>query len=172
MVKLSILALNDYTNGRIWDEFEVPDGMSRQDVIQSILMECAELSLVYTEPAILQRMIGLWCRRNLENWRRIYLALNETYNPIHNYDRYEQWTDTSSGESKGQVAGFNQEDGMADRDRAESAGTGTHDGHIYGNIGVTTSAQMIEGEMDVRRRYNAVEAIVDSFKGALCVLVY
>jgi len=172
MVKLSILALNDYTDGAVWDEFEVPDGMSRQDVIDSIMMECAELSLVYTQPEILTKMIGLWCRRNLENWRRIYLALNETYNPIHNYDRYEQWTDTSSGESKGQVAGFNQEDGMADRDRAESAGTGTHDGHIYGNIGVTTSAQMIEGEMDVRQRYNAVDAIVASFKDALCVLVY
>lgn len=172
MVKLSILALNDYTDGEIWKEFQVPDGMDRQDVIDSIMMECAELSLIYTQPEILQKMIGLWCRRNLENWRRIYQALNEDYNPLHNFDRYEDWTDKGAGSSETHVAGFNEDAGMAPRDRADSTGDSHHEGHLYGNIGTISNAQMIQGEMGVRQRYNAIDAIVASFKDALCVLVY
>lgn len=172
MIRLSILGLDNLTNGHVWDQLVLPDGVDRQDVIDTILTECAELGLVYTEPSLVARLIGLWSRRNLENWKRIHQALTEAYNPIHNFDRYETWTDDSEGSTKTSVAGFNLQSGMADRDAAASTGKGSHEGHLYGNIGVTTSAQMIEGEMDVRQRYNVMEAIVNSFKDALCIQIY
>lgn len=164
MVKLSILGLTQWTDGHVWDQFETPEEISRQDAIDAILMECAELALVYTDPDTVAGMIGLWCRKQMENWKHIAQALLEEYNPLHNYDRHEEWTD----KGQTQVAGFNQAADMADKDAAES----DHKGHIYGNIGVTTSAQMIAGEMDVRLRYNVLDAIVGSFKDQFCVQVY
>ena len=164
LTKISIMGLTDYTDGAVWDHFQVPAGLYKQDVIDNILMQCAELSLVYTEPETMTRMIGIWSRKNLENWTRIMQALTEKYNPLHNYDRTEEWSD--EGSSK--VAGFDQGNGMADRDSARS----DHSGHVYGNIGVTTAAQMIAGEMDVRVRFNTLDAIAESFKNEFCVLIY
>ena len=164
MVRLSILGLNEYTDGHVWDLFDVPEGVSRQDCIDNIMAQCAELSLVYPHPAAMKVMIGLWTRKNMNNWVQLKKALETEYDPLHNYDRHEEWRDTGAS----QVAGFNQDADLADRDAAQS----DHTGHMYGNIGVTTAAQMIAGEMDIRTRFNLLDVICDSFKDEFCVQVY
>ena len=44
--------------------------------------------------------------------------------------------------------------------------------HIHGNIGVTTSQQMLEQELEVAPKLNITNYIVDSFKKRFCLLVY
>ena len=46
-----------------------------------------------------------------------------------------------------------------------------HTSHLWGNIGVTTSAQMLQGELDVRR-FNIYSQIADIFVSEFCILVY
>ena len=164
MVRLSILGLNEFTEGHVWDSFDVPDGISRQDAIDNILAECAELSLLYTEPEYVKFMIGLWCRKQMNNWIQLKEALETSYDPLHNYDRHEEWKDTGAT----QVAGFNEQPNMADRDAAQS----DHEGHIYGNIGVLTSQAMVVEELQLRLRYNLLDAITQSFKDQFCIQVY
>ena len=176
--RLSILGVNQYRND-IWEYFQVPMGVSRSTAIDSILMECAELGLVYTDPDVLKQQIALWSAKELPGWTRMQLAFSETYNPLHNFDRYEEWTDTGAASATGQntnkVAGFNQSAGLASRDQSDqstsSNSSGSHKGHLYGNIGVTTSAQMLEGELEIRQQ-NMIDIIVRSFKNNLCVQVY
>lgn len=54
----------------------------------------------------------------------------------------------------------------------------THDGditrnnHTSGNIGVTTSQQMLEQEIEISAKLNVMDMIVDSFKKRFCLLVY
>ena len=54
----------------------------------------------------------------------------------------------------------------------------THDGditrnnHTSGNIGVTTSQQMLEQEIEVSAKLNVIRMIVESFKDRFCLLVY
>ena len=54
----------------------------------------------------------------------------------------------------------------------------THDGditrnnHTTGNIGVTTSQQMLEQEIEVSAKLNVIKMIVESFKERFCLLVY
>lgn len=54
----------------------------------------------------------------------------------------------------------------------------THDGditrnnHTSGNIGVTTSQQMLEQEIEVSAKLNVIKMIVESFKERFCLLVY
>ncbi len=43
---------------------------------------------------------------------------------------------------------------------------------IHGNIGVTTPAQMIEGDLGMYDKINIVQYIVNAFKNRFCVLVY
>lgn len=64
-------------------------------------------------------------------------------------------------------------------DNVQTSGTTTDTGTVihqitrreYGNIGVTTTQQMIEAERDVVR-FNVINEIVESFKMRFCILVY
>lgn len=48
----------------------------------------------------------------------------------------------------------------------------TRENHTTGNIGVTTSQQMLEQEIEVSAKLNVMKMIVDSFKERFCLLVY
>lgn len=49
---------------------------------------------------------------------------------------------------------------------------GEHEGRIHGNIGVTTAMQMITEEVELRRKYNIVDIIVQDFINEFCLRVY
>lgn len=48
----------------------------------------------------------------------------------------------------------------------------TRNSHISGNIGVTTSQQMLEQEIEVSAKLNVMDMIVRAFKERFCILVY
>ena len=48
----------------------------------------------------------------------------------------------------------------------------TTSGNISGNIGVTTSQQMLEQELDIAPKLNIFNIITESFKNRFCLLVY
>ena len=176
--RLSILGLTNY-DPTIWTYFQVPPGLTKSYVLDSICADCAELGLVYSDPQTVKMLIKLWVAKEMPGWIRMQRALTEDYDPLFNFDRYEEYTDTGTATGTGQntnkVAGFNQSSGMADRDRSDSSSssssTGTHKGHLYGNIGITTSAQMLEGELEIRQR-NMTDIIVKSFKDNFCIQIY
>lgn len=47
----------------------------------------------------------------------------------------------------------------------------SHGGRIHGNIGVTTSQQMLQAELDISR-WNIIEQITDLFLTEFCIMVY
>lgn len=51
-------------------------------------------------------------------------------------------------------------------------GTNTHKGRIHGNIGVTTSQQMLTAELELVPQLNIINYIISSFKNRFCILVY
>lgn len=91
---ISILGLwnNDHS---IFDLMQLPDGFTEEDretVTDSILIECAELEVLYAAPAVMKNCIGIWSRKELPMWQRIYNASLLEYNPIENYRRDETET--------------------------------------------------------------------------------
>ena len=46
-----------------------------------------------------------------------------------------------------------------------------HDAHLFGNIGVTTSQQMLQAELDIQR-FNLAEQIADIFVSEFCIMIY
>ena len=48
----------------------------------------------------------------------------------------------------------------------------TRNNHTSGNIGVTTSQQMLEQEIEVSAKLNVIKMIVEAFKDRFCLLVY
>ena len=173
MATLSLLGLYSF-RGDILDDFKLPDGIDRDDFIEMLLFDTAELELLTPDPDIMKQLLGRWSNVRVNAWSKMLDTETVEYNPIHNYDRQEDWVDDGTGSSITDlsVAGFNDAD-MADRERT---GTGTttqsrHTARISGNIGVTTTQQMLESERE-SRKYSTVYEIIGEFKERFCLLVY
>lgn len=170
---LSLLGLYSF-RGDILDDFKLPDGIDRDDFVEMLLFDTAELELLTPDPDIIKQLLGRWSNVRVNAWSKMLDTETVEYNPIHNYDRQEDWVDDGTGSSISDlsVAGFNDAD-MADRERT---GTGTttqsrHTARISGNIGVTTTQQMLESERE-SRKYSTVFEIIGEFKERFCLLVY
>ena len=57
------------------------------------------------------------------------------------------------------------------KDETGEEETATHNGRVHGNIGVTTSQQMLQSEIDVAR-FNIVQQITDLFLQEFCIMIY
>lgn len=232
---LSLWGLYTY-NTDLFNGLQVPkdpddaEVFTKQDLIDNILLELAELEVLYTDPLFMQDAITAWCKKQFPVWQKLTETLFYEYDPIANYDRNEDWTDTftptTSDTTKlthghvidtdlthGHVITMDVEDTTVnsvtgyngstygDRDKqvfsnddtethsgidntkATNSGvdstTVTHTGHdtttkkgrAWGNIGVTTTQQMIEAQREVVK-FNVMDYIIDDFKGRFCILVY
>ena len=298
---MSVLGLYNYDD-TIFDNMAFPEAMTtteKTDTINNIILECAELEVLYTNPAFMKFAIQTWSRKELPTWVRVYNASVAEYDPIENYNRYEEstqttdmtrqhsgndtrrmvidqteanrGTDTTTNSGKdttqlsgsdgshtvidadeahtgtdtttntgsdvttNQIAGFDSNT-LVDHDKstlahghgtsllhgesvatdtteditithgkkeelthglqtqlahghaidtdADNTETTTHglkieddgdvttESHIHGNIGVTTSQQMLESELEVAPKLNIINYITESFKKRFCLLVY
>lgn len=199
------------------DHFILPESFSnrdRYDLCTIILSESAELEALYPNPETMRTVVPAWSRARCPQWSRMAQALTAEYNPIHNYDRYEQETgtdtgtrtetdtgtrsenesinDTASDTTTGQATGFNS-NSFADDKKTTSSGSGQRTGtrgetrnlsrgetrnlansrnlHAYGNIGVTTAAEMV-GQDIALRKTDIFRIIADEFIAYFCLMIY
>lgn len=88
---LSILGLYNYDSS-VLDLMEFPaefTAAQKQNVKDNILIECAELEFLYPNPVVAKNIIGIWSKKELPYWQRVYRASQAEYNPIENYRRTE-----------------------------------------------------------------------------------
>ena len=178
---MSILGLYNY-NSHLFDDMVVPVGVVKDNLVNNILMESAQLETYIPRFEMLRALIGTWSASRLDAWTKIYTALSADYNPIENYDRNEEWTYTASntaqstGSVLNKVNGYNAQ-ALTDSAKAETtdstngSGTNTHAGRVHGNVGVTTSQEMIRAELDLRKT-DIYEIITREFIEKFCILVY
>lgn len=250
----------------LFSEMSVCSEMTNDDkdtIIQNILIEFAELEVLYPDPNFMRHAIGVWSWKEVPTWDRIYAAAMSEYNPIENYNRTEtatenikgshseqgsgtesnsgtdtvqrSGTDSSATENIHTHAGMDKDansgsdtlttnraafdsntlvttgtdttqfghiltriinetetdNGTASVTHGENIGTTyghkvnttdnksgsntetvTRNSHIAGNIGVTTSQQMLEQELIVAPKLNVYNYIMESFKNRFCLEVW
>ena len=218
---------------------------------ENILVECAEFEFLYPAPEVAKTIIGIWSRKELPYWERVYAASQEKYNPIENYRRNEtesvedgrteehsgndvsrttgtdtsraSGSDTNSGSSNStdtnsgtdtitnKVTGYDsgtlvnhdssdtqhghvlsnyaqgsntQQYGRVDALEHGRTDTVTHGEQIkhegtsersvlaYGNIGVTTSQDMLTQELELAKIIEVIPIIIESFKNRFCLMIY
>ena len=82
---LSIIGLYEYDQA-IFDGFNVPDGIDRDNCINEILLRCGDLSLIYPSFNIMKLAIKNWSAIEMPIWTTLYNTENLDYNPIWNVD--------------------------------------------------------------------------------------
>lgn len=151
--------------------------------------------------AFSERMAGIIATKYTNSWNKIYGALMEEYNPLHNYNMSENETITDNETLTGSVhneqnslienvnskQGFNSNDFVNDTRNVES---GTTDNNYQdeesnstknttntrthtrsGNIGVTTTQKMLNEELEVRKNI-FIDMVMRDIDKIMCSKVY
>ena len=204
---MSILGLYNYDN-TIFDTMSLPAliNTNKTTLINNLLMECAEFEILYTDPDFMKNAINAWSSKMVTVWEKLLATTQYDYDPIANYDRHEQYTDTVKGTNNStrtpnltdeltnglvntQAQNSYENAGMIDALKSTNSGkdTTTHTGneqiygsdnrtiehyaHLYGNIGVTTTQEMIKQERE-SVLFNMFDVIISDFKDRFCLMIY
>ena len=273
MAKMTLIGLYNYDQ-TLFNGLTFPTGIDKDIAVNEILMRANEFCALYTDPDFMKIQIGIWGQKHFRTFEKWITALNIQYDPLHNYDRHEEWKDgrglkTSSkttadynndrtanltdkntintqdmrradlnenvindlkdtngqmfpGSDETEVSAYdsssyqpkekvthdigtienyrtgnvstdttgtdtidhtgtntvthsgtdkvNTKGTMADTTGSETENS-SHEGHLYGNIGVTTSQQMLRDELELQR-WNIYENIADIFVDEFCIQIY
>ena len=229
--------MNAYNND-LFGLLNLPPGIDKDTLVNNIMLRGGEFEVVYSNPDFYKSAIGLWSNKHYRTFEKWINALNIDYNPLENYDRMEEWSDsgsrtntgtvsdsgirkntgTQSTESSGkdnfkgsgnttssdEISAYNsnsfQNDKKNTTNSSNSSETNTtanntrtdnlsesnsntrtdnlsektnsdRKGRAHGNIGVTTSQQMLQSELDIAK-WNIYEKITDLFLSEFCIMVY
>lgn len=160
---LSIMGMYEYDNS-LFDGLDVPTYTDKNNVvhvvdknkvIQSILLNCAELEVVYPKFDTMKLAIGVWSAAEQDTWKKMYATVMMEYNPLWNVD--------ADIVNIGSVMGFNESSNWSDAAKETQRRTG--------NIGVTASQDLIQKERDIAD-FSIIRFITESFKKRFCIMVY
>lgn len=269
-----MIGLYNYKEG-LFNELTLPSEIDKDTFINAFLLKYGECPVIYPNWGTMQFALGVWSKKWYHSIVRIIEAMMEEYDPLHNFDRHELYTDiedidkknrvqsdtdrttasqenatnsetikstgnsetesstteeralgtdtTENGTSENAVSAYNEdgyqpdnknetvklnnvvESGSIDTDTSSSTydsqnGTrnatenrtgsvndditnvtnGTdntdrklvHEGHLYGNIGVTESTTMLMHEIETRRDNNIIDIVADMLYKEVCIYVY
>jgi hypothetical protein len=189
-MKLTLNGLFQFDNS-LFDNLELPSQLEKDTCIQVILEKCGEFPLLYPDFDYMKYAIGVFSKKwewTLNKWAT---AINIEYDPLYNFDRHEIYTDTSKtkAESNTNATSLNEVSAFNDIDSAtpnmkptskatseaggtnQGEGTTTHEGRLYGNIGVTTSQQMLQSELNLGY-WNIYNEIANLFSTEYCIRIY
>ena len=207
---LSILGIYEY-DSTVFDGFEPPSytdenniihTLNRDDVINNILLQCAELEVIYPSPQIMKLAIGVWSASNQRSWEKLYKSMYLEYNPIWNVDALETETETNARDINRNLTGTNNEQldsseinsvqGYNSNEWSEAQKT---DRNISDNIAIENNESVNDENerINTKRRtgnigvtasqdlilkerqiseFNIINHITQSFKERFCLLVY
>ena len=179
----------------LFDGVILPEGMDKTLMVNQIIRQSGDLFPYYQVPPEVKSAITEWFTRRKDNFAKLWQGFTAEYNPIENYDRQEDSTETpnithtlsNSGQdastNEADVQGYNGTD-YVPNSRTKSSGTSSTNGtdtesgtrtytsRIHGNIGVTTSAQMLEGELALRKSMDIYALIAAEFETDNLIQVY
>lgn len=160
---LSIMGMYEYDQ-TLFDGLDVPTYtdnnntvhvVDKNKVIQSILLNCAELELLYSNIETMKLAIGVWSAAEQDTWTKMFATQKMDYNPLWNVD--------ADVVNIGSVMGFNEDTDWSDAAKETQRRTG--------NIGVTSSQDLLQQERDVAD-FSIIRYITESFKKRFCIMVY
>lgn len=204
--RLTLIGLYKYSSS-LFENLILPEGINAETFIDTLLMEYGECPLCSPDYDYMVLAIGAWSRKNYDNIEKIKIALTSEYNPLHNYDRTETWTENETTENnysldrtrksetgsdettENTVSAYNETTYQPDtkttvnasgtlegEDNDTYTGSGERGnektGRTYGNIGVTTSQQMLKEELELRINTNLYHIIAQMFYSEFCLYMF
>lgn len=165
-------------------------------LLATIINRGASFCVLYPDPDYFKLMNDNFWKR----WKNVFESWFEyqaiEYDPIENYNRFEEWSDDGSGSSSSssdidtsstntnEVSAYDSSSYSPHDKNTESSGTDTtasasetnhseHEGHIHGNIGVLTTQAMLQSSYDLMLKWgNLYNHIADIYCKEMLISVY
>lgn len=207
---LSIMGMYEY-DPSVFDGFDSPSYtdpdnnvhvLNKNDVINSICLECAELELLYPSVEMMKFAIGVWSASNYDAFCKMYASQLIKYNPIWNVDAEIDHTNRIAGSdnrsvqtnntttpnttNEHSVQGFNS-NSWSQSEKDALTGTVQDNGSITDNNTddhTETFHERRTGNIGVTASqdlikkereiavFSTIEFITKSFKERFCLLIY
>ena len=182
MATISILGLYHYDQ-TIFDGLILPSDLDKDELVSNILLNYAELEVLYPDPAIMKKAIESWSYIRINSWEKMTVVLYEDYNPFINIKRDEHREITQerdlkgTGESVNKVSAWNEEEySNQSRTDGNTTDTGTvktvEDFHVEGDSAITDAQDVAKKEIDLRTRYDMYQIILNEFKQRFLLQIY
>jgi len=192
---------NTYENENvipIFNDLVLPGGIDKELFINSLLLDAGEFEVLYADPDFFRSAVGIWGKKWYRTFEKWYAALQVHYDPLNNYDRTETWTTdrgsttnasdttTTSGttssttnKSSYDSSTLTPYESISGTSSGSSNGSSSmygsenevRTGRAFGNIGVTTSQQMLQSELELQE-WNLYQHMIDLFKTELLIPIY
>lgn len=189
----------------------VPSPLSSDLARSAIVIKCGLLTPVFGEPDVFAEVVKTWNASMGFAYDHLIKIYESDYDPVENYDRIEEWSDsgnrtrtkansgnekhsgadTETGTRENTISAENSNSYQPDNRSEDETitaygqviqrtdnGTETEEnnairsGRTHGNIGVTTSAQMILGETDMLNRFDPYKWIAERFERDNMLMIY
>lgn len=227
MYSLTLYGLYKWDN-TLFDNMLFPKDADKENFIDTLILTYGMCEPLYPDFDFMKNSaIPAWSKKWQRSIEKVFYVLNQLdYEPIENYDRKEEWTDSpdivrinsTSGTDTGTItAGKTQKTNQSGSDKNEQTtsafnsntydpkdkttvtygnitnvetggkdinemkygrtdtntekGNTKHSGRIHGNIGVTTSQQMLQSELELRKQ-SFIDYCTKLFAQDLLLLVY
>lgn len=180
-LRFTLWGINEYIEGGMFENILLPEGLDKDILIDTIMQKSGMLYPYHQQPQYLKKNIQNWFARKEPSFTRMLAALSAEYNPIENYDRNEEWTDTPnitrtrtggykdtvdttdnvSNENK--VSAFNISTYQPDSENSGSNHTVGETERVYNNeaekeVGETSHRGHIHGNIGVTTNQQMIEA--------------
>lgn len=140
-------------NPKAMDDMHIPDGLDRDLVIDTIVLETAGLSIVYSDPLMFPIILERWSRRRNYIWTEMYKTLLYKYDPISNYDRWEETVSRNDHEGSSQTKGQFETSGNTQDKHSGDFTTGMTEGGDEDSTGSGTRGLKTSGSDDIDASY-------------------
>lgn len=148
--KLTIAGFHNYSDGALWDNLFLPDGISKESFINEVLRQASEFPLLYPDLEFMKCQIGEFSKKWYRNFERWYAAYTAQYEALYNVDVKTTFNDDAkdtdndlkhfdmkrnsetSGKSQGKSEGKNQSH--------DNRGKAAYDAANYANLESTSDS--------------------------------
>lgn len=180
------------------NDIVLPEEIDRETLVNQILFEGCTLYPIYQDPILFKRMVEHYFVMRLQIHEELAKTLEYSYNPLENYDRIEDRERTGDGTeayerkrnltgnatTEEQVSAYNENtyqpqaktitnsgDNEGEKLSRKTGEKGIEHSRIHGNIGVTTSQQMLEEQRRVVK-FSLYEFIAAHFLKTFMIGLY
>lgn len=179
------------------ERFKYYGGLESRRAKEKVIYECGMLECVHQDPETFKKAVCQWVSANKYRWTRLFQTTLYKYDAISNYDRTEEWEETDEEHEAQNGEGINNGNSTATRNvgaynndmqkagedvskgSSSYSATGSKDNNkihkhrarMFGNIGVTTTQEMIESERRVVS-FDIADIIANEFRQQFCIAVY
>lgn len=103
MAKITFIGMYNYYDSlgkNLFDKLILPTGVDKSTVVESLLQKSGDFGVIYSDPDYVYQSFLTFSKKWMRTFTKWYDALQIEYNPLDNYDRTEEWEESTEGSNK------------------------------------------------------------------------